>query len=278
VPASLSRRMPMAVLCLILALAALGGCAAPPPAAPAPRQAAPISVFAAASLTDAFKELGAQFKAETGIGVSFNFAASQQLRGQLEQGAEADVFACANEKEMSAAIASGLVIKGTEQVFVRNRLVVIHPQANPGGVSALADLARPGLKLVIVDKAVPVGQYSLDLLAKMSQDPAFGADFAERALQNVVSYEQNVKAVVSKVQLGEADAGVVYLTDVTRDAAEKVAALAVPDAFNQIATYPIAALAGAKHRDSAAAFVAYVLSEAGQEVLKKHGFIGAKDQ
>ena len=275
---SLARRAPFVALCLALALAALAGCAAALPPRPDAVSAPPISVFAAASLTGAFKEIGARFTADTGIPVTFNFAASQQLRGQLEQGAQADVFASANMKEMTAAIAAGLVEDGAGQVFARNRLVVIYPKANPGGVGGLADLAKPGLKFVIADKAVPVGQYSLDMLGKISGDTAFGSDFRERALANVVSYEQNVKAVVTKVQLGEADAGVVYATDVTPDAAEKVGALSVPDAFNQIAAYPIAALAKSSHPTGAARFVAFVLSEEGQATLARHGFIGAKGE
>jgi molybdate transport system substrate-binding protein len=252
----------IAALPVLTACAAGGGTNAP----------APLSVFAAASLTDAFKDLGAQFTAETGIPVQFNLAGSQQLRAQLEQGAAADVFASASEKEMEAAIAAGLVAAGAEQVFARNRLVVILPKANPAGVASLADLAKPGLKLVIADQAVPVGQYTREMLDKMSLDAGFGPDFGARALANVVSYEQNVKAVVSKVQLGEADAGVAYLTDVTPEAAEKVSALAVPDAFNRVAAYPIAPLAKSQAASAAAEFVRYALSEAGQAVLERHGF------
>lgn len=252
-------------------LSLVAGCAAPPPAAPARS----LTVFAAASLTDAFKELAAQFATETGIPVTFNFAGSQQLRAQLEQGADADVFASANNKEMSAAIGSGLVITGTPQVFAHNRLVVIFPKANPGGITSLGDLAKPRVKLVVADKTVPVGQYSLDMFDKMSQDVAFGDGFQTRVAGNVVSYEQNVKSVLSKVQLGEADAGVVYATDITPGASEQVSWLDVPDLFNQVATYPIATLANTKNGESAARFVAYVLSEKGQAILSEYGFAKA---
>lgn len=246
--------------------------AAPPTSAPAPTQEE-LVVFAAASLTESFTELGKLFEAANpGARVIFNFAGSQQLRSQLEQGAPADVFASANKKEMDAAIAASLIISGTQQTFARNRLVVIYPKANPGGIETLADLARPGLKLVIADKAVPVGQYTLDMLDKMSKDPAFGADFGANVLKNVVSMEQDVKAVVAKVQLGEADAGVVYSTDVA-SAAGDVTPLEVPDQFNQLASYPIAVLEKAPLPDLAQKFVDLVLSDEGQAVLTSYGFI-----
>jgi iron complex transport system substrate-binding protein len=245
--------------------------AVPPPA---PQE---LMVFAAASLTESFGELVKQFEAaHPGVKVAINFAGSQQLRAQLEQGAQADVFASANAKEMNAAIQSSLIVSGTQKTFARNRLVTIFPKDNPGQIATLADLAKPGLKLVVADKAVPVGQYTLDMLAKMSKDPAYGADFADKVQKNVVSRENDVKAVLAKVRLGEADAGVVYSTDVTPAAAQDVTALAIPDQFNQLATYPIAALAKAPQLDLAQQFVDLVLSEAGQEVLKGYGFISPK--
>lgn len=231
-------------------------------------------VFAAASLTESFGEMGRQFEmAHPGVDVVLNFAGSQQLRAQLEQGAQADVFASANSKEMNAAIASSMIISGTQRTFARNRLVVIYPKDNPGKIESLADLARPGLKLVVVDRAVPAGQYTLDIFDKMSRDPAYGPDYAGTVQANVVSREKDVKAVVAKVRLGEADAGVVYSTDVTPDAMQDVTPLAIPDQFNQIATYPIAPLAQAPQPDLARQFVDLVLSDAGQELLAGFGFI-----
>lgn len=262
---------------LLLVVALLAACAAPAasPSSP-PAQTGELVVFAAASLRDSFAELGRLFEAANpGAEVTFNFAGSQQLRSQLEQGAPADVFASANQKEMDAAIAASLVVSGTQQTFARNRLVVITPKANPGQVRALADLAQPGLKLVIADKAVPVGQYTQDMLAKMSADPLYGADFAQRVMANVVSLEQDVKAVVTKARLGEADAGIVYSTDAAA-AGDAVAALQAPDEFNQLAAYPIAALAKATRPELAQKFVALVLSEQGQQVLRGHGFLPPK--
>jgi molybdate transport system substrate-binding protein len=245
---------------------------APPTAKKAAGQE--LTVFAAASLSESFGELGRRFEAaHPGVKVLLNFAGSQQLRAQLEEGAQADVFASANTKEMNAAIASGLVVSGTQKVFARNRLTAIVPAANPDRVSALADLARPGLKLVLADKAVPVGQYTLDMLDKMSRDPAFGGDFPERVQANVVSREDNVKSVVAKVRLGEADAGIVYSTDAAGAAAKDLMLLPVPDEFNQIATYPLAVLAKAPQAELARRFAEFVLSKEGQQTMSRFGFI-----
>ncbi|CAG0936340.1 Molybdate-binding protein ModA [Thermoflexales bacterium] len=241
----------------------------------APGQAAveqSITVFAAASLTAALTEIGEQFQQQNpGVRVDFNFAASQQLRIQLEQGAVADVFASANTQEMKRAIQAGLVVSGTQTTFVRNRLTVIVPQDNPGDITELKDLARPGLKLVLAAANVPIGSYALASLDKMNAD--FGATFSQTVLSSVVSYEDNVKQVVAKVQLGEADAGIVYVSDVTPQVVARLIKLDIPDKYNILATYPIATLKFAPQTDLAAKFVDYVLSAEGQAILQKWGFI-----
>ncbi len=257
-------------LSLILGITLLAGACAPRTSAPRV-----LTVLAAASLTDSFAELGRLFESQhPGVTVAFNFGGSQQLAQQLDQGAPADVFASANQKYMDAAIVSGRVAAGASVIFASNRLVAIFPKDNPAGVAALQDLAKPGLKLDLADKSVPVGQYSLDFLDKAIQDPAFDADFKDRVLANVVSYETDVKAVVTKVSLGEADAGIVYVTDY-QIAAEKLGYLDIPDALNSIAVYPIAPIADGKNADLAKAFVALVLSPEGQAILTKYGFIAA---
>lgn len=233
-----------------------------------------LTVFAAASLTEAFGEIGQQFEQRYGTNVTFNFAGSQQLSQQLAQGAEADVFASANRQEMEDAIASGAVISGTQQVFVRNRLVVIVPKDNPGQISQLQDLARSGLKIVFAAEQVPVGGYTQQALTKMSADPAFGADFEARVNANVVSQEQNVKSVVTKVSLGEADAGVVYTSDVTPALNDTIATVAIPDAFNQVAAYPIAPTSNPPAgKELAQQFVDFVLSPEGQSILGRYNFV-----
>lgn len=245
----------------------------------APAKPRTLTVFAAASLTEAFTVIGQAFEAaQPGVTVAFNFGASNQLAQQIAQGAPADVFASANPAQMLIAIEAGRVVSGTQQTFVRNRLVVIFPEDNPGGLSTLHDLAKPGLKLVLAAKEVPVGQYSLDFLDKASQDSAFGASFRDDVLKNVVSYEENVRAVFSKMALGEADAGIVYTSDIVGAGAEALDRLAIPDALNTIAAYPLAAISDSANAELAQLFAALVLSPEGQDVVARYGFIPAASQ
>jgi molybdenum ABC transporter molybdate-binding protein len=252
--------------------------AVPPTGASAPTAVPPrtLTVLAAASLTESFTELGKTFEAQNpGVTVAFSFAGSQQLAQQLDQGAGADLFASASKKYMDAAVTSKRVVKYDPKTFVSNRLVVIFPKDNPAGLKELKDLAKPGLKLDLADKTVPVGQYALDFLDKAVADTTnFEPAFKDSVLKNVVSYETDVKAVVSKVALGEADAGIVYVTDYNA-AADKLGKLNIPDALNTVATYPIAAISDSKNPDLAGAFVSLVLSPDGQQTMAKYGFIPA---
>ncbi len=244
-----------------------------PTTAPAPAGSKTLTVLAAASLTDSFKEMGKLFESKNpGVTVSFSFAGSQQLAQQLDQGAPADVFASASKKYMDAAVTSKRVNQPDAQNFVKNVLAVIFPKANPAGITKLQDLAKPGLKLVLEDKSVPAGQYSLDFLDKAVKDPTFDPTFKDSVLKNVVSNETDVKAVVSKVSLGEADAGIVYVTDYNV-ATDKLGKLAIPDSLNTIATYPIAPISDSKNPDLAKAFVALVMSADGQAIMAKYGFV-----
>ena len=175
-----------------------------------PRVQGELTIFTAASLTDAFKDMAAQIEpANPGTKLTFNFAGSPTLRTQLAQGARADVFASADEPNMAGAEEDG-TITGQPQIFARNVLVVVVPVKNTAGIQTLQDLAKPNIKLVLTNKEVPVGNYARQALEKMSQNPAFGSDFSKRVLANLVSEETNVRQVAAKVQLGEADAGIVY--------------------------------------------------------------------
>ncbi len=232
-----------------------------------------LTVFAAASLTDAFTEIGNNFEtANAGTKITFNFAGSQQLVQQLAQGAPADVFASANGAQMEAAVKTGRIADGATHVFARNRLVVIYAKSNTK-ISTLQELAKPGLKIVLAAKEVPIGQYALDFIEKASQDAAFGGQYKYNVLKNVVSYEQDVKAVLAKVALGEGDAGIVYATDVLGENGAKVGRVDIPDSLNTIASYPIAALKDSRNADGAKKFVDYILSPTAQTVLAKYGFI-----
>ena len=240
----------------------------------APRQAQTLSVLAAASLTGPFTELGRQFEAQhPNTKLEFSFAGSQQLAQQISQGAPADVFASASQKNMDTVVQAKRVAKDSARIFVKNRLVVIYPDENSANLKRLNDLGLPGLKLIFAGPDVPVGQYSLDFLDKATKDPAFSATFKSDVLKNVVSYEENVKAVYTKVALGEADAGIVYLSDITPEGAGQIGRLEIPDTLNVIAVYPIAAITDSNHPDLAKAFIELVLSPAGQQVFQKYHFI-----
>src|SRR5205085_6224305 len=188
--------------------------AASKPAAPTP-VSGEIVVFAASSLTDAFQDMGTAFQqANPDARLIFNFGASSQLATQLGQGASADVFASADTTQMDNAKKSGAVT-GQDRIFAGNRLVLITPKDNPAHITSVGDLANPGVKFVTAQPSVPIGTYTAQMLDKASADPQYGADFKDRVVGNTVSQEDNVRQVVSKVQLGEADAAVVYSTDAT---------------------------------------------------------------
>lgn len=232
-----------------------------------------ITVFAAASLTDAFKEAQTKFQAaHPNVTITYNFAGSDTLATQINQGAPADVFASANTAQMNGVVKGGLIDAASVRTFAHNRLVVIYPKVNPANIQTLQDLARPHLKLDLAAKTVPAGQYALDFLTRASADPAFGADYKDKVLKNVVSYETDVRSVLTKVSLGEADAGIVYTTDAATKA-ENVKAIAIPDGLNTIAVYPIAPVKSSRHAPVAQQFVDYVLSPDGQAILARYGFL-----
>jgi molybdate transport system substrate-binding protein len=232
-----------------------------------------LIVFAASSLTDAFNEMAAAFQTQyPDINVVFNFAGTPTLRTQLEQGAEADVFASANEPQMELALQSE-VVEGTPTAFATNRLVVVTP-AGRESVQILSDLEKPGVKIVLALPDVPVGEYSRQSLQQMDASGEFPAGFASPVLSNVVSEETNVRQVLAKVALGEADAGIAYRTDVTPDVMDKVRTIDIPDEFNVLAVYLIAQVKDAPNAAGATAFIEFVLSAESQDILAQHGFGG----
>jgi molybdate transport system substrate-binding protein len=265
------RRLLALTLVLAFLLTACSAAVTPTPVSAPPTHT--LTVFAAASLTDAFTEIGAAFEAANpGATVTFNFAGSQSLRTQIEEGAPADVFASASSKEMDTLVISSLVAQDVPQNFLTNKLVVILPEDNSAALTKLEDLANPGIKLVLAAKEVPVGKYarqSLDLM-----DASFGNGFKDKVLANIVSNEDNVKQVVAKVQLGEADAGIVYISDSI--AAPDLKSIEIPTNLNSIAKYPIAPLTKSENADLAAKFTAFVLSPEGQTILQKWGFAPIK--
>ncbi len=241
-------------------------------AGPAPSETAVdgrVTVFAASSLSDAFKELGTAFTAENPkASVTFNFAASSALATQINEGAPADVFASADEATYQRAAGKGTI--DAPAIFATNVPVVVVPSSG-SPVNVFEDLAKSGVKLVLAGPSVPIGNYSRQILANASTASGAGADFGTKVLANLKSDETNVKSVLAKVQLGEADAGIVYATDAAV-AGNQVKTIAIPGTYNIIARYPIGAIKGGSNVAAARAFVAFVLSDAGQAILAKYGF------
>jgi molybdate transport system substrate-binding protein len=230
-----------------------------------------VTVFAAASLREAFEAAAPAFTKQTGIKVTYSFGGSDTLVTQLKQGAPADVFASANEAQMKVASDAGLLAEAP-RTFVRNRLVVIVPKDNPAKITAVGDLAKSGVKVVLATATVPVGNYARTAFRKLNGGQGYPADFAGAVERNVVSDELDVKAVATKIALGEGDAGVVYATDVTPSIAPKVTAIQFPPGAAPEAIYPIAPLKAAPNAAGARAFVAFILSPAGQAFLRARGF------
>jgi len=229
--------------------------------------AAQLTVFAASSLRDAFQDLGRVFEQQhPGSSLSFNFAGSQELRTQVEHGARADVLASADPRTLRTLVDAGLALE--PQVFARNEPVIVVPAGNPAGIHSLADLPR-ARRLVVGAPEVPIGAYTVRILEAASRryGPGFGAAVEAR----IASRELNVRQVLAKVALGEADAAIVYRTDVlaSRGAAEIIS---IPPELNVVAEYPIAVLREAPRPGLARAFFELVLSPAGKAVLAGHGF------
>ncbi|NLJ22380.1 MAG: molybdate ABC transporter periplasmic molybdate-binding protein [Methanosaeta sp. PtaB.Bin005] len=231
-----------------------------------------LTVFTAASLTGAFGEIGEMYENETGIHVAFNFDGSQALRTQLENGAYADLFASANMKQMNAVRESRLVNNSSVAIFTRNKLSLIVPKDNPANIRNLTDLARPGVKIVMGTKDVPVGDYALQIIAKLGNDSAYGPDYETEVMANVISQETSVSYVVTKVALGEADAGFAYVSDVTQDMISKIDKIVIPDEYNIIAEYPLGMLMESKYPAESQRFMDLVMSDEGRAVLEKYGF------
>ena len=218
-----------------------------------------LTVFAAASLTAAFTELGEAFEAEDrDVTVTFNFAASSELAAQVLEGAPVDVFASADAASM-ARLTDADATDGEPVVFATNAAAIVVAPGNPLGITGLADLADDDLVVVACAPEVPCGRYATQVL-----DLA-GVDLTPR------SFEENVRAVVSKVVLGEADAGIAYVTDVLA-AGEQASGVAIPDEVNVVAEYPIAVVADAAAPGAARRFVEFVRSDPGREILASNGF------
>ncbi len=223
-----------------------------------------LTVSAASSLTEVFTEIGDGFEsADPGTTVIFNFGPSDGLAGQINEGAPVDVFASASPTWMDSVQDDGPGVTDRAD-FAQNRLAIIVPADNPAGIESLDDLTEDDVQLVLAAEGVPAGDYAREIFQN--------AGISTAALANVVSNEEDVKAVITKVMSGEADAGIGYVTDVTPDVAGQITLIPIPDEVNVIATYPIAVVNGTQEADLAQGFVDYVLGD-GQQTLAEYGFL-----
>lgn len=229
----------------------------------------PVRVMAAASLTEVFTELAQTFTEKTGIIVECNFAGSQALYSQIKLGVNADIFASANIKYMNQLEEAEMVIEPA--IFAKNKLIIAVSKASDK-IAKIADLTAGDIKIVIADESVPVGGYTIKMLTKENSNPDLGENFKAEFMENVVSKELDVKSVVNKVYLGEADAGVVYQTDLTPTTKKKVTMLKIADKYNIIASYPIALLRSSQNKKAAQQFIDYIYSDEGSNILVKYGF------
>ncbi len=242
----------------VAALALLAACGQPSTPSNGPARTA-LTVFAAASLQPAFDKIGGKLSSTQNIATTFSYAGTQTLTTQLTQGAPADVFASADVAHMTTIQSAGL-LHSQSVLFAHNRLEIAVAKGNPKGIHTLADLARSGLVVVLADPSVPAGKYAAQALAKAG------------ATVHPASLEQQVTGVLSKVTLGEADAGIVYVSDIVTSG--QVDGIVIPENQNVIADYPIAVLKSAQNQTGAVAFVDLVLGTEGQSILTAAGFQG----
>jgi molybdate transport system substrate-binding protein len=250
-----------------------GGARTPAPSTAAsapPSTAGGLTIYAASSLTSAFKDLATAYETATGTSITLSFDASSALEAQIEQGAPADILASADtanpQKLETAKLAAGTPIN-----FAGNVLTIIVPASGSNAVAIPADLAKAGVKIIAAGDAVPITKYANQLIANLAKQPGYPANFAAAVAANVVSKEDNVKAVVSKVELGEGDAGIVYLTDAR--ASTNVKSIDVPATANVPATYTAVALKASKNATAAQAFLAWLTDTDAQAILAKYGFL-----
>jgi molybdate transport system substrate-binding protein len=219
-----------------------------------------VIVFAAASLTNAFNKIGSQFeKAHPGVSVKFNYAGSSSLATSIKQGAKADLFASADTTNMQT-VTSASLSTGQPKIFAKNKLEILVDKGNPMKITSVADLAKPAVKVAVCAPSVPCGKYSTEIFDKAN------------VKVKPVTEETSVSGVVTKVTLGEADAGIVYVTDV-KSAAGKATGVPIPPNQNVVADYPIVQLKDAPNSPAAKSFMQYVDGSSGQKVLDSYGFL-----
>lgn len=270
------KRLVVYVSMVVLLTLGLSGCAGAPTQGgtvsaqeQSATQQSTLTVFAAASLTDVFKELAQAFEAQhPGVTVRFSFGGSSSILAQILQGAPADVFASADEAKMVTAQEKGVV--ESSAIFARNKLIVIVPKTNPAQIERFDDVAKNGIRLVLAQDGVPIAEYTKQVLQKAAA--THGTSWSDQVLANLASREADVRASVNRVVLGDADATFCYVTDVTPAIRDRVTVIPIPDDLNIQATYPIAVVKATPNAALAQQWIDFVLEDAAQQTMRKWGF------
>jgi molybdate transport system substrate-binding protein len=282
-----SRTVLALLTALVVAACSSGGGATPSSSVAAPSQPATspsteassapsvepaaLTIFGAASLKGALDDAKAAYEtANPGSTITVSTDSSSALETQIEQGAPADVFLSADTTNPKKLVDGGFA-SGNPIDFAGNKLTIIVPKGNPAGIRSPADLAKPGLKVIAAGDEVPISKYATQLVTNLAGVAGYPADFATKYAANVATKEDNVKAVVSKIELGEGDAGIVYVTDAA--ASDKADTVDVPDEANVPATYAGVVVKSSRNQEAAQAFLEWFASPAGQAILAKFGFL-----
>ncbi|CAN5702123.1 molybdate ABC transporter substrate-binding protein [soil metagenome] len=256
---------------LVLAVAFMTACASPAPPGSAPP--ASVTVFAAASLRDAFEEVAIAYEEETSTAIVVSFDASSALRAQIQQGAPADLFASADTRN-AAILADAGLLDGEPVNFAGNLLTIVVPAAYPADIESPADLADDGVSIVSAGDEVPITQYATEAVERMGMLEGYPAGYADAVEANIVSREDNVRAVAAKIELGEGDAAIVYATDAVA-AGDAVTSIAIPSAANVPATYAAGVVGGSDAATHAHDLLEWLLGPEGQAILEANGFTAA---
>lgn len=253
---------------ILVFLLGVNACAPQKAAAPSPG----LTILAATSLSECMKQLEAEFhKSSPDVPLSFSFAPSQQLARQILNGASADLFLSADRESVQMLVDNGGISPENRGEFIANRLLVIANLHSP--VVRLLDLSKPGVKIVLASQESPAGKYTLQLLDKLNAEGALGENYQEQVLKNVVSYENSIRTVVTKVELGEADAGIVYQSDIYPAYIGKVRQILIPDSLNITAIYSYGIPNTTSRQDDARKFVELLISPEGQSIFQGCGFL-----
>ena len=257
-----------------LAMLLVGVLASAPPAAAAEKQE--LQVYAASVMTEAFTELKRVFeKKHPETNVLLNFGATSMLRTQVENGATPDIFESADYTNINTLWRKGY-IPGKYQPMAHNRLVVITPAENRAHINSLEDLTRPELILVSCAAEVPVGAYTLQVLDKLNKSGKFGSNYKKKVMDNFRSLEPNVKGIVAKVMLGDADAAFCYASDINENIMKKVKVIPIPEQYNVLASHYIGLVKGCRNPEAGKQFIALTLSPTGQAIFARNGMITLK--